>query len=983
MRTGISRKARLLTATALSGACLALCVPANGADWTGAVSSDWFDAGNWSGGVPNGGNPASINTATPNAPVIAAPGAQSSGTGVGGTLSERTIQGGGTLTDPGSAIGPVSGSTGTVTVEGPGSVWNTASSHIGRDGNGTLTIMSGGLVNDTGNSTIIGFRSTATGAATVDGLGSSWTLDGTLAVGFASSGTLTIQNGATVAGDGRGRIGQNLGGIGVVTIDGPGSAWTLQNSLNVGMLGNGSVSVSNGGSLGVTQASSFIGDGAGGIGSLSATGTGTSVNFRDLSVGHEGTGTLTISGGATGSGRWLKIGEDAGSVGTMIVDGTGSSWTGASFTVNRLGDFGTGTLTISNGGAVNLGSILGIASAGSGTLNIGSASTDMAVAPGTLTAPSIQFLSSNGRIVFNHTGTDYEFSTPMSGPGTIDVLAGTTSLTGASTYTGATTVTGGTLAVNTDISTSSGVTVSNGGVLGGNGTVATTTIASGGTLAPGNSIGTITVSGNLTFDPASNYNVEVSPGAADRTNVTGAATLGGTVNAAYAAGGYTAKRYTILNAAGGITGAFDGLNEAGKPDAINTVLTYDANNAYLDLTLQFDMAFGGGLNANQQNVANALTHYFNTAGGIPTVFTTLSANGLSQLSGEAGSAVSQPLIKDADQFINAVFENAFANLGGAAQGGDALGYASETPGLRQAREAYASVFPVKAVQRDQNAAHWSVWGAGYGGNSKVSGDASTGSNTTLSRFYGVVAGASHRLGRDTVVGFTTGGAGTSFAIENGFGGGNADVFHAAMFGKHQFGAAYVAGLAGYGWHGVTTDRSVTVAGADRLQADFDAHSFSGRLETGYRMAAGSLGVTPYVAGQVTAINLPSYDETALSGSGQFALSYASRDAVAARTELGMRFDRQFATNDGNLKLKSRVAWAHDEYSGEGATPTFQTLPGAVFAVEGAEPAEDSVLVSFGSEYAWMSGWSVAANFDGEFSSTTTAYAGTGALRYRW
>ena len=44
-------------------------------------------------------------------------------------------------------------------------------------------------------------------------------------------------------------------------------------------------------------------------------------------------------------------------------------------------------------------------------------------------------------------------------------------------------------------------------------------------------------------------------------------------------------------------------------------LSYDANNAYLDLALNFSPL--GGLNINQQNVANALTNFFNTNGGIP------------------------------------------------------------------------------------------------------------------------------------------------------------------------------------------------------------------------------------------------------------------------------------------------------------------------------------------------------------------------------
>ena len=63
-----------------------------------------------------------------------------------------------------------------------------------------------------------------------------------------------------------------------------------------------------------------------------------------------------------------------------------------------------------------------------------------------------------------------------------------------------------------------------GGSIGGNGTLGNTTI-NGGTLAPGNSIGTLSINGNLVLTSAAAYIVEVSPTQADRTNVTGTATL--------------------------------------------------------------------------------------------------------------------------------------------------------------------------------------------------------------------------------------------------------------------------------------------------------------------------------------------------------------------------------------------------------------------------------------------------------------------------
>jgi len=182
---------------------------------------------------------------------------------------------------------------------------------------------------------------------------------------------------------------------------------------------------------------------------------------------------------------------------------------------------------------------------------------------------------------------------------------------------------------------------------------------------------------------------------------------------------------------------------------------------------------------------------------------------------------------------------------------------------------------------------------------------------------------------------------------------------------------------------VTTERTVTVAGFERLRAQFNANAFSGRIEGGYRYVAPWMGITPYAAGQFTTYSLTAYAEQVLAGAGTFALNYAAKDVTASRTELGVRTDKSFAMLNGILTLRGRAAWAHDFNTDRNVTALFQTLPGASFVVNGAAQAHDSALVTAAAEMKWLSGWSAAAVFEGQFSNVTNSYAGKGVVRYAW
>ena len=96
-------------------------------------------------------------------------------------------------------------------------------------------------------------------------------------------------------------------------------------------------------------------------------------------------------------------------------------------------------------------------------------------------------------------------------------------------------------------------------------------------------------------------------------------TLGGaTVSAVFAPGSYVDRQYTILNATGGVSGTFNPTVVSNMPNFRRT-LSYDAQQCFPEHQAGFRCR-RRGLNTNQQNVANALTNYFNRTGSIPAAF---------------------------------------------------------------------------------------------------------------------------------------------------------------------------------------------------------------------------------------------------------------------------------------------------------------------------------------------------------------------------
>jgi outer membrane autotransporter protein len=353
------------------------------------------------------------------------------------------------------------------------------------------------------------------------------------------------------------------------------------------------------------------------------------------------------------------------------------------------------------------------------------------------------------------------------------------------------------------------------------------------------------------------------------------------------------------------------------------------------------------------------------------------ANALSLLSGEAVTGSQHSAFQLMNQFLGIMID---PFVDGRGAGGPALAFAPERASLPpDVTLAYAAISKKPAPDATAFDRRWSPWGAAYGGYGKTSGDAVVaGSHDLAARTTGFAAGLDYRVTSDTVLGAALAGAGTSWSLAQGLGGGSSDALQAGVYGATRWGAAYLAASLAYTHHWMSTDRPVF--GGDRVGAGFEAESFGGRLEGGYRIATPLGGLTPYGAVQAQSFHTPAYSET---GSG-FALAFSPHTGTGTRSELGGRFDHVAMAGAGAvLTLRGRLAWAHDWVSDPAAAAVFQTLPGASFTVDGARPAGDLALASAGAELRLANGIALLGKFDAELGSGSSTYAGSGMLRVTW
>ena len=488
-----------------------------------------------------------------------------------------------------------------------------------------------------------------------------------------------------------------------------------------------------------------------------------------------------------------------------------------------------------------------------------------------------------------------------------------------------------------------------GAMLAGSGFLADLTADDGAVIAPGTSIGTLTVTGDVVFETGSIYEVEVDPtsDASDRIVVHGTATLnGGTVRHIGYPGGYgPASTYTILTAAGGVTGTFASIETDFA--FLDASLDYETN-AVLMLLERNDVPFPAvGETFNQRSTGAAVEA---TGSGDPLYDAVIGQNGdgarmaFDMLSGELHGSIRSAQSEAAELLA----------------------------GTLSGRMDAARTIETGAA----------FWAQATGSRTRMASDGNAASLTHGAT--GLMMGADAGFG--TVRLGVAGGA-SVHDYDNHARAGHAegDSLSLAAYGSGQWGALGLKGAVSGTWHEVQSERIAAFPGfAEVLTADYDAETIHAFVEASWRVDMGlATTLEPFVNLARVRTESDAFTETG----GDAALTVQGRVQAANLATAGVGMSRAYDQGEGRTAtLSGRLGWRHawDDTAGDGRhafadSPT----PAGAFTVRGLPVTEDALVAELGLELDLKDRLSLTVDWSGQLSSDLNANALAATLNWRF
>ncbi len=821
------------------------------------------------------------------------------------------------------------GSTGNITIEsdtGGFRIITTGANARGvtaQTGGGSVTVTSTGAISTAGADSdgiyAVSFANapvtvTSTGAIATTGADAS----GIFAGSYSGGGTTVSSKGNITT------SGANSDGISAEASSG---ATTVVSTGNISTTGASSDGISASASSATTVTST------GNITTKGATATGISASATGGAVRVTSTGDITTTGAtAVGiSARSTSAGASVVSSGNITTTGTDASGLSVQSSNAAANVTSTGNVTATGAGA------FGIRGSTSGTGNIGIVVNGGTVSGGSGTGAGVSFAGGGGNTLTN-AGT-ITSALGLSG----NAILGTTgneTVTNSGTVTGLVDLGGGTNAFNN----------SAGGIFNTGATVelgAGSTLSNAGTLSPGGAGGvqTTVLTGKLVQTGSGRFAVDLNmaTGAADRINVSGTATLAGTVVVTLSNPQASTQQVTIVSAAGGTTNA--GLTVSApfdSPAFVAELLYPNATDVALRTTIDFAPS---GLNRNEAALGGHLNAVLNAgSGGLGPVI-----NGLLSTPGLAGYKVALGQLSP-EVYLKSQVSSLYASLN----------FANNLMSCKVGSGANAFINEGQCV--------WAQAGA------RTLRREDTGSTTGFKDdSEQLAAGVQLRLTPNLHLGFAAGYE--QSAITTGTGAGSSgDRAQGGAALKYTSGAMLLAASisAGRGWYDTTRPMAIGGFNAQATSSN-DASYLAGKLRAAYLFGTGDWYLKPMVDFNATRLSLGDVVET---GAGGANLVVGRADKTVLSASPALEIGAQWALSPSML-LRPYVRGGATFFNGAdfGATATFAGTPAGGAGFTTTTSIDRMVAdVSAGADLFVSGNTVLKFNYDGMFGETTRQHS---------
>lgn len=534
---------------------------------------------------------------------------------------------------------------------------------------------------------------------------------------------------------------------------------------------------------------------------------------------------------------------------------------------------------------------------------------------------------------------DGRFQASLRGAGTLAKSGtGTVTLAAQPGFTGTVQVLGGGLSF--DGNAAFALAISNGSFTG-TGQIAALSLGSGGVVSPGGSggatalalapaasaqatapnVGTLAVTGAFVQGAGSTYLATITAdGQSDRIVVGGTATIapGARLQLVGTRAGI-GTRYTLLTAAGGISGGYGTIDQAAGDTELR--LAYATNSLFADVVRSRSGLVRVAGSANQRGAATGLAS-LGTANAAYAAVTTLADDGatrssLDLLSGQAHASLRAASVQDA-QLVEAA---------------------------------------LRGHLRDLIAGH-GVWGSYLSGTGSNDGsdDAAQAHRSTLGGLGGIERGFG-------TVRVSIGGGYTRTRL-NTLGlarAAQAKTVHLFGVASARLGPIGLSGGVGYGWTRNRVERQVAAAGfRDALRADYTGTIAHGFAEAQHAIPLGGGSVTPFVGIEAYRQHVDSFGETG----GAAALAGAAKSQTFAFTRAGVRLETPIVAT---LSVRADGAWVR-RIAGSAPEASLRFAGGSAFAVSGTPLSRDAATAELAAVWAPAQAVRISAGYVGTIGS---------------